>query len=378
MRKRKIRIWVGLTVLTGILSACGTKDAWQEVTVEAIPEEQAAAESKTQEVLPETEGDDYGIYSYLTGLPVEENQQDQRPIAVMMNNIKEGCPQTGIEKASVIYEAPVEGRITRLMGIFENWEDIEKIGYIRSSRDYFVYCALEHDAIYCHFGQATPYVGDLLNSDRVDNISAAVAGIDRPAPHAFHRVNERPAPHNVVTDGKDIMEDVKKFNYSLTYHGSFKSKFIFKKNGIQELYQDEPDCSVIFPGGETGDKANGYSHIRARFEYRDGKYYRYEYGGPQIDEETGNQLSYENVVLQYCNGEVRDKNDYLIFGCHGDTGFPVQVFTQGKVISGTWTRHSDNDPAIYVDEDGKRIQLTPGKSWICLIWMDYAEDVVLK
>ena len=77
----------------------------------------------------------------------QQEQKNKRPIAVMMSNIKSGCPQYGIEKAAVIYEAPVETRITRLMGIFEDWEDIEKIGYIRSSRDYFVYSALEHDAI---------------------------------------------------------------------------------------------------------------------------------------------------------------------------------------------------------------------------------------
>ena len=100
----------------------------------------------------------------------------------MLNNIKAGTPQAGIGQASVIYEAPMEGAdVTRLMPLFENWQNLDTIGYIRSSRDYFVYSALEFDAIYAHFGQATPYVGDLLNSDLVDNISGAVAGIDRPA-----------------------------------------------------------------------------------------------------------------------------------------------------------------------------------------------------
>lgn len=45
----------------------------------------------------------------------------------MLSNIRASCPQTGIEKASIIYEAPVEGRITRLMGLFEDWESIEKL-----------------------------------------------------------------------------------------------------------------------------------------------------------------------------------------------------------------------------------------------------------
>ncbi len=83
------------------------------------------------------------------------------------------------------------------MPLFENWQNLDTIGYIRSSRDYFVYSALEFDVIYAHFGQATLYVGDLLNSDLVDNISGAVAGIDRPASKAFMRTDKRKAPHNV-------------------------------------------------------------------------------------------------------------------------------------------------------------------------------------
>lgn len=295
----------------------------------------------------------------------------------MLSNIESGCPQYGIEKASVIYEAPIETRITRLMGLFEDWENIEKIGYIRSSRDYFVYSAMEHDSIYCHFGQATLYVGELLNSGKVDTISAAVAGINHPAKYAFHRTVDRKAPHNVITSGPDILIDVDRFGYSLTYHETFKPKFTFIYDKDKDIYKDKTEVKEIYPGGKAVNARNGYGKIQAYFEYKDGKYYRYQYGGPQIDEETGNQLSYENVILQYCYGEVRDENDYLAFGSHGDNGYPVQVFTKGRMIEGTWSRFSDTDPAVYVDEKGENIKLTPGKTWICIIWMEYADDVIL-
>ena len=61
------------------------------------------------------------VKSYLTGLDVPESEGRVRPVAVMLNNIREGCPQSGIANAGVIYEAPVEGDITRLMGIFEDY-----------------------------------------------------------------------------------------------------------------------------------------------------------------------------------------------------------------------------------------------------------------
>ena len=162
---------------------------------------------------------------------MDPEQVKQRPLAVMLNNILEGCPQTGTSKASIIYEAPVEGRITRLMGLFENYGDMDKIGYIRSSRDYFVYCALEFDAIYAHFGQATPYVGELLNSDRVDNISGPLPGLTILRPIHFLRTTERKMPHNVYLDIKGLQKDIDKMKYSRTYHDAHKPKFAFAADG---------------------------------------------------------------------------------------------------------------------------------------------------
>ena len=39
------------------------------------------------------------VKSYLTGLDVPESEGRVRPVAVMLNNIKQGCPQSGIANA---------------------------------------------------------------------------------------------------------------------------------------------------------------------------------------------------------------------------------------------------------------------------------------
>ncbi|MCR4651454.1 MAG: DUF3048 domain-containing protein [Lachnospiraceae bacterium] len=324
------------------------------------------------------------VRSYLTGKLIKLNEQWTRPLAVMMNNIKEGCPQSGIESAAIVYEFPVEGRITRLMGIFENYNKIpDKIGSIRSSRDYFVYTALEYDAIYAHFGQATVYVGELLNSPSVDNISGAVSGIDNPATSTFYRSSDRKAPHNVYVSKEGLLSDVEKFGYRTTLRLDYQQKFTFPaKQGDRVTYADKPDALVLYPGGKRSGLANGFSNVSARFEYNpeDGKYYRFEYGGKHIDKETGNQLAYDNVIFQYCHGEVRDSHDYLAFGLHGDNGYKVQVFTNGKMVEGTWSRGTDTGymPALYVDKDGKPITINEGKTWICMIWDEYSDDVVIE
>ncbi len=388
MRKKAIAVCILATTL--LLVGCDTsviaptsdtkqdsKPIVQETT--AVEEETEAATAIEEEVIEDT-SDEEVFRSQFSGEQITYNKLDHRPLAVMMNNIQAGCPQSGIEQASIVYEAPVEGRITRLMGIFEDYENIPKIGSIRSSRDYFVYLALEYDAIYAHFGQATIYVGDMLNSEAVDNISGAVSGIDRPATNAFFRTSDRKAPHNVYLSNEGVLKDIEKFGYRTTLRTGFIHKFTYPELGERVSYDDAPKASVLYPGGKETGKANGYSKVQSRFEYNeaDKKYYRFQYGDKHIDAETGNQLAYDNVVFQYCDGIVRDSNDYLAFGLIGEDVDKAIVFTDGKMIEGTWNRTQIYEPTKYHDKDGNEIELNTGKTWICIIWKDYADDVVIE
>ena len=85
------------------------------------------------------------------------------------------------------------------------------------------------------------------------------------------------------------------------------------------------------------------------------------------------QLTVSNVVFKVCDGLVREpiKNDYMFFETHGSN--EAYVFTNGKVIKGTWTRENVDEPTRYYDEDGNEIVLNQGKTWVCNIWSDYKE-----
>ena len=75
------------------------------------------------------------------------------------------------------------------MAIFEDFDDLDHIGPVRSSRDYFVYTAMGYEAVYCNWGLARPYVEELINRDTVQNISAGVEGIYKPADEAYEESN---------------------------------------------------------------------------------------------------------------------------------------------------------------------------------------------
>ena len=178
-----------LTVGAVALTGCQAKKAENKISVEsAVPEpETKPIEIETE--APETEAPvqetdladpdeqeprvekDGMIRSYLTGEMVPVSQGNRRPLAIMMSNDKAALPQYGINRAGVVYEAPVEATMNRYLAIMENYDDLTRIGSVRSCRTYYVYFAREFDAIYAHFGQSTfakPYLKFIDNINGIE------------------------------------------------------------------------------------------------------------------------------------------------------------------------------------------------------------------
>ena len=73
--------------------------------------------------------------SELTGLPISKDLQDQRPIAVMVDNEKVALKHFGTSEADIVYEmmnSTANDRITRLMCIYKDYNSVPTIGSIRS------------------------------------------------------------------------------------------------------------------------------------------------------------------------------------------------------------------------------------------------------
>lgn len=411
----KKKVLIAIIIAIGILAGCGNDDSVPSNTngIEDLGHDMGSLATDAPEESTEPEGSvvvtddglikggenhpignravvDGKMQSYLTGEWKDAEVAQRRAMAVMIPNnyLKipgtsnySTVPQHGISQASIIYEAPVEGRITRLMAFFEDYDDLDLIGPVRSSRRYYVYEAMAADAIYCNWGLAVPYVSDLINSDKVDNVSVKLEGIDVGADEAFGRglnsgyAKEFTSSLNIEGYNKAV----KRLGYATTYEESkhFKQVFTFTDEGYLATYSDYPDATVVYPGGPKSNKGGygSYSDDKAtRFEYNedDRLYYRYQYGEPHVDADNDEQLAVTNIIFKVCHGEViPESKDYLIFGVHG-TG-TAYIFTNGKVIEGTWSRSGDNEPNIFYDKSGNEIVLNQGKTWFCLIWEEYAE-----
>lgn len=375
--------------IAACLTACGkTEEPAPEPEVNEVQEEEEPAPEPEEEVaqepataypvIEEREEVNDEIQSYLTGEWTSVDQAKRRPIAVMIPNNSPAMPQYGLSQAGIIYEAPVEGRITRLMAVFENFDDLDRIGPVRSSRDYFVYVAMGYEAVYCNWGLAKPYVEELINRPNYYNVSAAVDGIHNPADEAFKRVS-RPGYALEFTGYLDIeglFEAVERLGYDWNYDDAYVPPFLFAADDVVADYADNESATLIYPGGKDSSNSGGYGAYHPYFEYHedDHLYYRYQNGEAQMDEYNNEQLAVSNIIFQYCHGEVRDDHDYLAFGVHGE-GDAI-IFTDGKVIQGTWLRYDgDFTPAKFYDEEGNEIIFNQGKTWVCNIWQEYGEYV---
>lgn len=360
---KKIRFYVTvitLAVIVSLCAGCGKKSKDNDTSGVASSTDASDTDSngpstkltlKKDEIGTATDINIYGstdmVINELTGEWIDKKLYNQRPLAVMINNIDAAIPQSGIATADVTYEMIAEGGITRLMCLFKDYENLPKLGSVRSSRQYFVEVANMHNAIYAHIGYS-PLAKKEINSSGINNLDGLTGVVSSVM---YYRDNSRYAPHNCYTDGKKIIAGIEAAGYSREYT---------KANDKMLNFNSE---DTALKDGETANTVTvGYnSWYVPYFEYNaDEKvYYRYEYGGPHIDEYDNTHLSYKNIIIVCADYTIIDDGRNLLDFESGGQGFYA---TDGRYIEITWKK--DNGVLKYYGADGKEIRLNPGKSFI--------------
>lgn len=323
-----------------------------EDPVEEVPEEDLDA--------PPAEG---MVRSRLTNEWVDEEVAKTRPIAVMVPNSKTAS-QYGLSDASILYECNVEGSMTRLMGVWEDWSNIEKLGNIRSCRDYYLYWAFEWDAIYIHYGGPF-YIDELVGREDTQNINCINFS------NATYRDTAKNSTDNAFTSTDRIKDAMEHYGYSMEYRDGYadETHYQFATNAepnTLEQYTDAITATKI-------DMSPAYPVTNCYFLYNEetGLYDRYQHlsgdsDGPHVDLANNEQLSFKNVLIQSTYFEVRDQKGYLAFQCH-DTTRDGWFFTNGKGIHVTWEKTSDYGATRYYDDAGNEIKLNTGKTMVCIL-----------
>lgn len=352
MKKRIIMSLLVMTTMSTMLFGCKKEEEPKDTEVSAIETEESEDTEETKDGMKR---------SYTTGQWIEEELASKRPVAVMIENTKMALPQYGINSADVVYEAPVEGSYTRLMGIYQDYSGFDRLGNVRSCRPYYCYFAMEFDAIYIHYGECM-YATDILNSGKVDHLDGIEGKIDS---LLFFRTSDKKQPHNAYITTEGIENAIAYKEYDTTYSEDYTGHYQFAEDEERVTLENGEDAVVVKPY---------YFYNKPWFVYNseDGLYYRYQFGDKQIDALTEEQTTVSNIIYQYCDSSVIDSN-YGYLDINLTSGGQGKYFTNGKMIDITWKKESDNAPTQYFDADGNEITLNQGKTWVCIIENDYAE-----
>jgi len=144
----------------------------------------------------------------ITSLPeVKEKESPfgSRPLSIMVENSEGARPQSGLDKANIVYEVLAEGGITRFLAIYYD-QDAEEVGPIRSARPYFVSKSLEHQAIYVHVG-GSEEAYNFIKEEKIDDINEFVDF------EPFWRTTDRIPPHNLYTSTLKLRKEANKLGY---------------------------------------------------------------------------------------------------------------------------------------------------------------------
>lgn len=365
-RHKKMTTAIGTSLLVFLLllvvllaSSCGKKKEPEKKTQDVTTT--ASTVPTTTEAKPAIP-DGY-VKSDISGTYIPPEMAASRPVAVMFNNTKAAVPQSGISKADVIYEAPMEGGDVRLMGVFQDYSGLEKIGSVRSARTYFIAFMLEYDAIFAHYGKAWT-CEYLLNESFVNNMD----GTAGEGSTVYYRTSDRKAPHNAYTSTEGLLAGIEKKGYSTTHKADYQAHFQFAEESSPNLLSEGTPANYVKPG---------YAINKSWFEYdaQTGLYKRFQFGGPHIDEMNGEQLTCRNIIIQYAPNTIYEGSNYLNINVwDGGSG---KYITNGRAIDITWKKDSQYGATRYYDASGQEIQLNPGKTWISVCQTSRQEQTVI-
>ncbi len=373
---KKSRILIKMIAFATVLSTGLVIGACQNKPAETLASTQATeATAATTAVTTATEpfptaGDNPFAVNPLTGVQdMNPDNVGKRSISVSINNHPEALPSRGISVADVIYEFETEGGQTRMLALFADVSKVPEVGSLRSARIIAADLSAGTNSIFVHYGK-NARVPDFLSANDIDHIDGnnyskerdqSVDGkITLPDNIYFWRdsdwMDARDLEHTAVTNGEQILRAMEDLKVEAT--GETPLLFPFAPEGSKALTSGEAcDKLVVYFSTNNDDSTFTYDPATKL-------YLKSEYGDPQIDETTGNQISVTNVVVLFANIKPHGDTTIDAYLTDGGTGYYA---SEGKIIPITWSKNGPHDPIVLMDSKGQPIEVNCGKSYINVV-----------
>jgi hypothetical protein len=286
----------------------------------------------------------------------ERGSVTSRPFAVMIDNHPNAYPQSGMQKATVVYEALAEFGITRYMAVFVPGitEDVPALGPVRSARLYFVQWAMGYQALYAHAGGSPQALDTLGKTKQVVNLDALL----RSGGAYFGRSKKRSAPHNLYTSTADLARAA----------GNFKAAELADSSSLGYLFKSE-SAGV---GGEAARSISYYFIYKQdpagwTYDSATNTYLRTRRGKAGVDAASGQQLRTNNVVVievkeRKIANDPKGRIEQEVVGSGAG-----RLFIDGVQQAITWRKESANTQLRFFKVDGSEVQFNPGQIWVAAV-----------
>lgn len=368
MKKRSLLVGLLLTC-TLAFSACG-KDTDQPVTNDesSNTSTEIATEVATEQepvissdILTDEDAPEGMVVSELTGEFIDKALENQRPIAVMIDNEKIALPHYGLTEADIVYEmvnSTHNDRVTRLMALVKDWGSIKQLGNVRSARVTNCFLAMEWNAILCHDGGPF-YIDAYTALPYLDNLSG---GFDRVSNGKSREFTE------YITKNDDIKKRLEANNMEVEYNNYYEGEHFQFAQKIEHGDTAAEATAIALPFPHNSSKLN--------YNAEDGLYYYSEYGTAHVDPGNGNkQLSFKNVIIytaemKLCtNGEYVDQNGYMYYDIIEKSGQGFYI-VNGKAEPIVWSKVSATSPTKFLYPDGREVVLNVGNTYVGIVPAD--------
>lgn len=362
MGRRLTAVILCLAMTAGLLGGCSMAGETDEEISSMMPE--SSSEVSEPESEPESvpeEPEDTGPRNPLTGEEgFAESAVGLRPVTVMINNIGQALPQRGLAAADVIFEAVVEGGITRMMGVYADIDQIPYVGPVRSARHYYVSFSEGLNALYTHFG-GSPTAYDYISSYGVDDVDGQYCT------SAFYqdtwRAQTYGREHSFFIDGETIRAQAESEGISL--EGEYQPLFDFSYDEVL-VPEDGVADDVFVP-------FSGSYNAEFFYDETTGVYTKYRNGQEHIDADTEEVITFENVLILYTTvTALGDGSERRNLDLSSGSGWYVSAGGREEI---SWEKGGVEDPFVFTDSDGQPLVANVGKTYICLTDKGYASSV---
>ncbi|WP_053361450.1 DUF3048 domain-containing protein [Bacillus sp. FJAT-27251] len=324
--------WVAsLAAVLLLLQGCSQE---KDETIEKPGQSDEKADSVKEE--------EFAFHFPLTGVGTKA-EAEQRAVAVIVNNHPKARPQSGLHKADIVYEVLAEGEVTRFLAIYES-EQPEKVGPVRSAREYFIELAKGYGSLFVAHGYS-PQAKEMLASGYIDELN----GIQYDG-SLFKRADFRKAPHNSYITFDNIEKGAGQKGYKMD---PAPAPLPFRENGQPQGKKTE--AAMISYGNPAFD-------VQYEYNQKQGKYHRYSDGEESIDLESKEPVLLDNILIVEMDHKVLDDAGRRSIGLSsGGRGYLLQKGVMNEV---QWENVNGR---ILPFIDGKQAGFVPGKTWINIV-----------